>query len=130
MMKYMRKPLLVLTVAGTFFGINAAPAVAGIVDSKPASVNLSYQREGDMQKVQKALEQKIVQEKLKAYGLTKEEIEKRLSELNDQQIHMLAKASDKVLAGGDGIGIAIAVVVLLILIVILLKLLNKEIIIR
>ncbi len=130
MMKFMRKPFLVLTVAGTFFGINAAPAVAGIVSSKPASVNLSYQREGDMQKVQKALEQKIVQEKLKAYGLTKEEIEKRLSELNDQQIHMLAKASDKVLAGGDGIGLAIAVVVLLILIVILLKLLNKEIIIR
>ncbi|MFN3813865.1 MAG: PA2779 family protein [Aquificaceae bacterium] len=130
MMRFMRKPLLVLTVAGMFFGINTAPALAGILGSKPASVSLSSQREDDMQKVQKVLEHKVVQEKLKAYGLTKEEIEKRLSELNDQQIHMLAKASDKVLAGGDGLGLAIAVVVLLILVVILLKLLNKEIIIR
>lgn len=57
-------------------------------------------------------------------------MESRLSQLNDQQIHMLAKASDKVLAGGDGVALAIGVLLIAILLVVLLKLLNKEIIIR
>jgi len=130
MIKYLRNRALLLGVAGSFFLLNSAPALAGLVESKPASEVLISKREEDLQKVQRALESKLVQEKLKAYGLTKEEIEKKLSELNDEQIHTLAKASDKVLAGGDALGVAIAVVVLLILIVILLKLLNKEIIIR
>ena len=122
--------MLVLGVAGSFFLFNSAPALAGLVESKPVSEVLISKREEDLQKVQRALESKLVQEKLKAYGLTKEEIEKKLSELNDEQIHTLAKASDKVLAGGDGLGVAIGVVVLLILVVILVKLLDKEIIIR
>ena len=42
---------------------------------------------------------------------------------------MLAKASEKVLAGGD-IGLVIGILLVDILLVILLKLLNKEIIIR
>ncbi|WP_340694661.1 PA2779 family protein [Hydrogenobacter thermophilus] len=130
MMKYLRKPALVLGITGTFFFTNSVPALAGLVESKLAFDTVISRRDQDMQKIQRALESKILQEKLKAYGLSKEEIQKKLSELNDEQIHMLAKASDKVLAGGDGIGVAIAVVVLLILIVILLKLLNKEIIIR
>ncbi|SNZ14153.1 PA2779 family protein [Hydrogenobacter hydrogenophilus] len=129
MMKYLRKKAVVLTVASAFFFVNSAPALAGLVDSKH-TFEVSSQRDQDMQKVQRVLESKVVQEKLKAYGLSKEEIQEKLSQLSDEQIHMLAKASDKVLAGGDGIGLAIAVVVLLILVVILLKLLNKEIIIR
>lgn len=130
MMKHLRKKAVVLTVASAFFFVNSAPALAGLVDSKH-TFEVSSQRDQDIQKVQRALESKVVQEKLKAYGLSKEEVQEKLSQLSDDQIHMLAKASDKVLAGGgDGIGLAIAVVVLLILIVILLKLLNKEIIIR
>lgn len=129
MIKYLRKRAIVLTVASAFFFVNSAPALAGLVESKH-TLEVSSQRDQDIQKIQRALESKIVQEKLKAYGLTKEEIQEKLSQLSDDQIHMLAKASDKVLAGGDGLGVAIGVVVLLILIVILLKLLNKEIIIR
>ncbi|GBC88827.1 MAG: PA2779 family protein [Hydrogenobacter thermophilus] len=130
MTKYLRKRALVLGVAGAFFFMNSVPAIAGLVESKPSSEVIISQRDQDMQRVQRALESKLLQEKLKAYGLTKEEIEKKLSQLSDEQLHTLAKASDRVLAGGDGLGVAIAVVVLLILIVILLKLLNKEIIIR
>jgi|UniRef100_A0A7C2VAL4 hypothetical protein len=128
MLRFFRKPLLVLGVAGWFFAFNSAPAVAGLVGSKPVSESIS-KREEDLAKIQRALESKELQEKLKAYGLTKEEVEKKLSQLNDEQIHMLAKASDKVLAGGD-IGLVIGILLVAILLVILLKLLNKEIIIR
>ncbi len=130
MLGFLRKPLLVLGVAGWFFAFNSSPAFAGLVDSKPASESINLKREEDIAKIQRALESKQLQEKLKAYGLTKEEVERKLSELSDEQIHMLAKASDKVLAGGDAVGLAIGILIVAILIVILLKLLNKEIIIR
>jgi len=52
--------------------------VAGLVGSKPASEEVSkINREEDIKTIQRALESKIVQEKLKAYGLSKEEIEKK-----------------------------------------------------
>ncbi|MEN3028188.1 MAG: PA2779 family protein [Aquificaceae bacterium] len=130
MLRLFRKPILAIGVAGWFFTFNSAPALAGLVGSKPASEILDSKREEELAKIQRALESKEVQEKLRAYGLTKEEVESRLSQLNDQQIHMLAKASDKVLAGGDGVALAIGVLLIAILLVVLLKLLNKEIIIR
>ncbi|RMH01215.1 MAG: hypothetical protein D6699_07025 [Aquificota bacterium] len=130
MVSKLRKPLLALGVAGWLFAFNSAPAMAGLVESKPASEQLISQRDAEIAKIKRALESKLLQEKLKAYGLTKEEVEKKLSELSDEQIHMLAKASDRLLAGGDALGAVIAVLVIAILLVILLKLLNKEIIIR
>jgi hypothetical protein len=131
MWKRLRNPALALAITGWFFLFNSAPAVAGLVGSKPASEEVSkINREEDIRTIQRALESKIVQEKLKAYGLSKEEIEKKLSEMDDQQIHILARASEKVLAGGNGLGVVISLLVIAILVVILLKLLNKEIIIR
>jgi hypothetical protein len=131
MWKRLRNPALALAIACWFFLFNSAPAVAGLVGSKPASEEVSkINREEDIRTIQRALESKIVQEKLKAYGLSKEEIEKKLSEMDDQQIHILARASEKVLAGGDVLGTVIAVLLIAILVVLLLKLLNKEIIIR
>jgi hypothetical protein len=130
MWKRLRNPMLALAIAGWFFLFNSAPAVAGLVGSKPASEEVSkINREEDIKTIQRALESKIVQEKLKAYGLSKEEIEKKLSEMDDQQIHTLAKASEKVLAGGE-LWLVIDLLLIAILVVILLKLLNKEIIIR
>ncbi len=125
-----KHPFIAILVFAWFFTYNLIPAFAGIVESQPISQEIKPQRDLELQKIQRALENKIVQEKLKAYGLTKEEIEKKLSELSDEQIHILAKASEKVLSGGDALGAVVTLLVILILVVILLKLLNKEIIIR
>jgi len=126
----LRNPILAIGLAGWLLFLNSVPAVGGLVESKSATEDLmTVDREEDIKKIQRVLESKIVQEKLKAYGLSKEEVEKKLSEMDDQQIHMLAKASEKVLAGGD-LGLVIGVLLVAILLVILLKLLNKEIIIR
>ena len=129
MWKRLRNPALALAIAGWFFLFNSAPAVAGLIGSKPASEEVSkINREEDIKTIQRALESKIVQEKLKAYGLSKEEIEKKLSEMDDQQIHTLAKASEKVLAGGAVLEVVI--VALAILVVIFLQLLEVKILWR
>ncbi len=109
-----------------------SPGIAGMVDSvistdKTLSLSL---RDIEIEKIQRTLENKIVQEKLKAYGISEAEIKAKLSNLSDKEIHTLATASDKVLAGGNGIGFVIGVLVIILLIIVILKLLNKEIIIR
>jgi uncharacterized membrane protein len=126
MWRRLRNPVLALAIAGWFFLFNSAPAVAGLVSSKPASEEVSkINREEDIRTIQRALESKIVQEKLKAYGLSKEEIEKKLSEMDDQQIHILAKASEKVLAGGYLswllVEYLLAITILVLILVVVLK---------
>jgi uncharacterized membrane protein len=126
MWKRLRSPVLALAIAGWFFLFNSAPAVAGLVGSKPASEEVSkINREEDIKTIQRALESKIVQEKLKAYGLSKEEIEKKLSEMDDQQIHILAKASEKVLAGGQLswllVEYLLAITILVLILLVILK---------
>ncbi|MCX7771098.1 MAG: PA2779 family protein [Proteobacteria bacterium] len=132
MIRKFRIPFLALFMAYYLAFFYTSPATAGIVDavfSDGGSANMTL-REMEIQKIQRALENKVVQEKLKAYGLSEAEIKAKLSNLSDNEIHTLASASEKVLAGGDGLGFVIGVLVVIILIIVILKLLNKEIIIR
>jgi hypothetical protein len=132
MLKKFRIPFLALFMAGYLTFFYTSPATAGMIDSAFSEKNTSNMTVRDLEilKIQRALENKVVQEKLKAYGLSEEEIKGKLSSLSDSEIHTLASASEKVLAGGDGIGFVIGVLVVIILIIVILKLLNKEIIIR
>ena len=63
-------------------------------------------RASDIAKVQKVLEAKMVSERLKELGLTADEIQARMDQLSDQQIHQLAVKLDE-LQVGSGHGWAI-----------------------
>jgi len=124
-------PFMVIIVVLYFTFLNTAPAVAGMVGSVMSDGNTTVQslRELEINKIQRALENRLVREKLSAYGLTPEQVQERLNQMDDNQIHMLAQASDRVLAGGDLIGTAIGVLIIVLLVVLILKLMGKEIII-
>lgn len=132
MLKNLRNPILALSIAGYMSFLSFSPATASIVESTFSNkeIQIKNDRTAEIDKIQRALENEVVKEKLKAYGLTDEQIKERLKDMSDEQIHMLAQASDKILAGGDGIGFVIGVLVIILLIIVILKLLNKEIIIR
>lgn len=132
MLRKIKNPLLAFTMAGYMAFLSVSPASASFIESKFSSnqINIQSQRDIEIDKIQRAIENQLVKEKLKAYGLTEEEVKEKLSQMSDQQIHMLAQASDRVLAGGDAIGAVIGVLIIVLLIVVILKLLNKEIIIR
>ncbi|NWG04494.1 MAG: PA2779 family protein [Syntrophaceae bacterium] len=87
---------------------------AGFSPSEAVSI-LTLDRSSDLDKIRKVLEMKMVRERLKNFGFTAEEIEKKLSQLNDQQIHQLALSLDELKVGGDG---WVWVVVILVLIAI------------
>jgi hypothetical protein len=108
-----------------------SPAIAGLVGSVSSpDLGSARTRADNINKIQLALESEIVKAKLQAYGLTAEEVQQKLQNMDDQQISLLAQASDDVLAGGDGAGAVIAVLLIILLVVVILKVMNKSIVIR
>ncbi len=79
-------------------------------------------REKDLGKIQTLLETKLIQQRLKDLGFTAEEIQARLSELSDQQIHSIVQKLDDMRIGQDGLGVVIAILVIAILVVVLINL--------
>lgn len=99
------------------FIIGITPRVyAGFSPSEVISM-LSFDRSSDLEKIRKALEMKMVRERLKELGFTPEEVEKRLGQLSDHQIHQLALNIDQLQVGGSS-GWAVLIVILLIAIVV------------
>ena len=89
----------------------------------------SNARQKDMAMVQKVLEQKVVKGRLKALGYTEEEINSRLDQLSDDEIHQFATQLDSLTSGGGAIGFIIGVLVIILLIFLILHLTDKKIII-
>ena len=85
----------------------------------PAQSAGTSARTADMKTIQVVLESKIVRERLKGLGLTDKEIESRLGNLSDQQVHKLAKDIDT-LAPGGLIGELLVLIILVLLIVFLI----------
>jgi len=87
---------------------------AGFSPSEVIST-LSFDRSSDLEKIRKVLEMKMVRERLKELGFAPDEVEKRLSQLSDHQIHQLALNLDELQVGGSGW----AVLIILLLVVLI-----------
>jgi hypothetical protein len=113
-----------LVVALFVIGI-AEKSYAGLSPSEV--MNLSpFERTVDLNKIQTALETKVVSEKLTQLGFNKDEIQSRLGQLSDQQLHKVALKVDELKVGGDGaLGLVIAVLVIAILVLIFVHLLRR-----
>ena len=93
-----------------------------ILPSGKASVTV---RGIEIEKIRRALENKIVAEKLKSYGLSKEEVIAKVSKMSDGQVHQLAALSDKIPAGGDAaLAVLITILVVIVLVLLILFLLK------
>ncbi len=122
------KPLAWYLVIAMFI-ISIAPRVeAGFAPSELAGVS-GIDRNKDLATIQKILETKAVQQRLENLGFTRDEINNRLSQLDNEQIHQLALKLDELMVGGDGLGVVIALLVIVILVVILLQLTGRRVII-
>ena len=92
------------------------------------SVEVYSPRQEDMNKVQRALESKIVQDKLGELGLTKDEATAKLDKLSDADLHQFAMNADSLNSGGDGgLGLLIGLLIIAILVVLLLQLTDHKI---
>ena len=111
--------------------VHTAPALAGLAPSRTSGVTgISSVRDADLLSVRRALEHKVVAQKLRDYGLTPEQAELRLASLPDAELHQLASATQGLPTGGDGAGALISILIIILLVIVILKLLNKDIIVR
>ena len=91
---------------------------------------LQSEPHSDLQKIQKVLESKMIRERLKALGFTQDEIQTRVSELNEKQIHQLALKLDEMNVGGDGAEIVIIALLIGTLVVLIIYLSGHRVIIK
>lgn len=112
------------------FIIAIAPKVdAGLAPSEIIALTQT-DRTADLGKIQKVLEMKAVTERLAQLGLTQDEIQKRLNQLSDQQIHQFALQLDELKVGGDGLGVVIALLVIVILVILIIQLTGHRVIVK
>jgi hypothetical protein len=107
--------------------LTVAFSILSFVSSAPAMfIPSSYEgsgtghREVDLEKIQKFLESKLVQHKLSQLGFTTDEIQARLHQLDDEQIHQIASQINSLEAGGDNTAAVVIIILLLGVIVFLI----------
>jgi chorismate synthase len=128
----MRHPFIKLVswyLVFAMFIIGIAPKVeAGFVPSEFIALK-EVDRKADMEKVQRFLEMKIVKDRLEKLGFTHEEIDSRLSQLSDQQLHQMAQQIDELKVGADGIGVVVGLLVIVILVILILQLTGHRVVV-
>ncbi len=103
-------------------------AEAGVIASQLGDAG---GRAEDLAKVQAFLENKIVVQKLIDYGVSPEDAMAKVRAMSEQDLHRLASLTDRTAAGSsDAIGWLIGLAILIILIIVIIKLMNKEVVIR
>ena len=114
------------------FVLGITPRVdAGLSPSEALKLaQFEFDRPADLQKVQKALEMKMVRERLSKLGFTQDEIQQKLGLMSSAQLHQLAVNLDDAMQGGDGaLGVIVALLVIAILFVILVQLMGRRVVI-
>jgi hypothetical protein len=112
--------------------IDVGPAAAGLAPSRVSGkTSIVSTRDADMLVAQRALENKVVAQKLRDYGLAPADAQARLAGMSDTDLHTLASATKGLPSGGDGTtGAIIGVLVVVILVIVVLKLMHRDVVVR
>jgi hypothetical protein len=117
-------------LVAAIFIIGIAPRVdAGLAPSEIIAI-AQGERTADLDKIRQALEVKAVSERLDQLGFSREDIQNRIVQLNDRQIHQIALQLDDLKVGqSDALGLVIGVLVIAILVIVLLKLTGHRVLV-
>ena len=101
---------------------------ASLIESRLSTGEQMSERAEKIESVRKALEHKVVAQRLEDHGLSQEEVMARMNTLDDKQLHQIASLSDEV--GGGGVGLIVGVLLVIILVVVLLRVANKRVVVN
>ena len=112
-------------ISASTFSISSHAAVLESEMITNSSVGLS-KREYEETKVKKALENKIVSQKLMQHGLSTKEAKEKIKHMTDDEVHQLASLSDRMPAGGDGgVGLVVGILVIAALVLLIIYLAKR-----
>jgi hypothetical protein len=108
--------IIVMFLLGIAPGVDAGFSPSEVIGQPQVN------RAADLERIRKFIEIKMIRERLNAFGFSQEEIQTRLTQLSDEQIHQLALKLDELNVGGDGevVVIALLIGILVVLIIYLL----------
>ena len=111
--------------------LQISPATAALAPSRVSGTTaITSARSADLVVVQRMLENRVVAQKLKDYGVTPSEAQLKVASMSDQDLHTLATASRGLPSGGDDLGVIVTLLVIVILVILIMKLMNKQIVVR
>jgi hypothetical protein len=119
----------VVLAAFCFLSLVPANGNAALIGSRLADGSFAAERQGRIETIRQALEQQVVAQRLADFGLSTEEVVAKLPTMSDEQLHQLAGLSKDV-AAGNGLEAIVAVLLIVFLVVVILKLMDREVIIR
>lgn len=119
---------LAIFLSIAFFLIASIPQNSWAFFIEPQLPN--YSRKAAVDKIQRILESKIISQRLSEIGLSKNEINSRLNELNDDDIHQFASQLESLMPGGDAITTIMGLLVIAILVLVILQLTGHKVVIK
>jgi hypothetical protein len=112
------------------FALGIVPRVDAGLSPSEIIVFSQADRTSHLQNIQKILETKMVGKRLQQLGLSQDDIQMRLSRLDDQQIHQIALKLDKIRVGGNGFEVLVVLLLIGILVGVWFYASGKRIIIQ
>lgn len=116
-------------IAFSCLSLMPAQSNASLIDSRLADGLIGAERQEQIETIRQTLEQQVVAQRLADFGLSPEEVAAKLPTMSDEQLHQLAGLSHDI-AGGSVLEAIIAVLLIVFLVVVIVKLMDREIIIR
>lgn len=120
-----------MLVIASLSALNISPAAAGLTPSRAsATTSIETSRAADLIVTSRALENKVVAQKLLDYGVSAADVQLRLASMSDQDLHTLASSAKGLPSGGDATGAIIGVLVVVILVIVVLRLMNRQVVVK
>jgi hypothetical protein len=119
----------IVVFAFSLLALIPSNGLASLVESRLSSGETLSQRAEQIEKIRLALEKEVVAQRLADYGLSNEEVAAKLPSLSNEQLHQLAGLSDSLAEGGI-LEVVIAILLIVLLVVVILKISDKQVIIR
>ncbi len=111
-----------------FVALLPSTGEASLIESRLSTGEQISERAEKIESVRKALEHKIVAQRLADHGLSQEEVMARMHSLDVKQLHQLASLSDEL--GGGAAGAVVGVLLVVLLVLVILMVYDKRIIIQ
>ena len=120
-----KRATLSLVLLQILLPLDNSMAMVAPADDVTTSDSVSGARSADMKTLQSVLENKVVRQRLQDLGFTDEQINSRVNQLSDAQLHQVASQINTLFPGGDDgviwtiVGVLLIVVLIVILAILL-----------
>ncbi len=126
---FLKNSLIGTLVIVTTWAMALPPQVCAMLapaELMSAVPSQSVTRAADLKTIQTTLESKMVRQRLSEFKLTPEQVNQRMSQLTDSQVHQVAMQIRTINPGGDaGLGIIVALLVIGILVLLFVYLFKR-----